>query len=297
MPGSRTRALGVGKPGKVPATRSRSETRVAAGTYNARLDAQMPNIALSHRTGDQATQMTETLHVNDNFTEHLQESRRINLSGALQDQGGPLPRRFYLACTSDVPAMYLTGAAQVSALMYLAGGGGRAARRAGHTGQAAGGRAQVHARYTAGTRRAGARYIAGTRQVDRGWLDGASFLFASLTWSFRMDDHSASPEPFDAAESAFRLLCAGPRRRPGLGGQPGRDLDAGPAPRGRQPGRRLPRRVHQVRVEAVVLQQHHQPSPNAASNAVWVPYGRPPITDRIGLTSLGRLRLASTSPP
>jgi hypothetical protein len=25
-----------------------------------------------------------------------------------------------------------------------------------------------------------------------------------------MDDHSASPEPFDAAETAFRLLCAGP---------------------------------------------------------------------------------------
>jgi hypothetical protein len=26
-----------------------------------------------------------------------------------------------------------------------------------------------------------------------------------------MDDHSASPEPFDAAETAFRLLCAGPQ--------------------------------------------------------------------------------------
>ena len=26
-----------------------------------------------------------------------------------------------------------------------------------------------------------------------------------------MDDHSASPEPFDAADAAFRLLCAGPQ--------------------------------------------------------------------------------------
>jgi hypothetical protein len=26
-----------------------------------------------------------------------------------------------------------------------------------------------------------------------------------------MDDHSAAPEPFDAAEAAFRLLCAGPQ--------------------------------------------------------------------------------------
>ena len=26
-----------------------------------------------------------------------------------------------------------------------------------------------------------------------------------------MDDHSASPEPFDAADTAFRLLCAGPQ--------------------------------------------------------------------------------------
>ena len=26
-----------------------------------------------------------------------------------------------------------------------------------------------------------------------------------------MDDHSAAPEPFDAADTAFRLLCAGPQ--------------------------------------------------------------------------------------
>ena len=26
-----------------------------------------------------------------------------------------------------------------------------------------------------------------------------------------MDDYSASPEPFDAADAAFRLLCAGPQ--------------------------------------------------------------------------------------
>src|SRR5260370_1055684 len=32
---------------------------------------------------------------------------------------GPLPHALYLAFTSHVPAMYLAGAAQVSALMYL----------------------------------------------------------------------------------------------------------------------------------------------------------------------------------
>src|SRR4029077_5457512 len=34
---------------------------------------------------------------------------------------------------------------------------------------------------------------------------------ASLTWSFRMDNHPDGPEPFDAADAAFRLLCAGPQ--------------------------------------------------------------------------------------
>ena len=108
--------------------------------------------------------------------------------------------------------MYLAGAMQVSALMYLAGGGGGLSRRAGTPRGAGGGQAQVHARYKTGTRqRGGARCIAGTRQVNRGWLDGASFPSVSVTWSFRMDDHSASPGPFDAAETAFRLLCAGPQ--------------------------------------------------------------------------------------
>ena len=40
---------------------------------------------------------------------------------------------------------------------------------------------------------------------------GLSFPSASIAWSFRMDDHSAAPEPFDAADAAFRLLTAGPQ--------------------------------------------------------------------------------------
>jgi hypothetical protein len=111
--------------------------------------------------------------------------------------------------------MYLAGAVQVSALIYLTGSSGRGARRGGVTpgGPEAGdaGPCQVHRRYKPGTRQAGGRYIAGSCQVNRGWLDGGSFPSASLTWSFHMDDHSASPGPFDAAEAAFRLLCAGPQ--------------------------------------------------------------------------------------
>jgi hypothetical protein len=38
------------------------------------------------------------------------------------------------------------------------------------------------------------------------------------------------------------------------------------------------------------------PVPNAASNAVGVPAGSPPIRLRIGSTPLGTLRLVSTSP-
>src|SRR6185437_9215438 len=34
---------------------------------------------------------------------------------------------------------------------------------------------------------------------------------ASLTWSLLMDNHPDGPEPFDAADAAFRLLCAGPQ--------------------------------------------------------------------------------------
>jgi hypothetical protein len=57
-------------------------------------------------------------------------------------------------------------------------------------------------------------------------------------------------------------------------------------------------RVDQVRLEAAGLQQLHQPpQPNAASNAAGVTGGRPPVTDKIGVTPLGTLRLASTSPP
>ena len=41
--------------------------------------------------------------------------------------------------------------------------------------------------------------------------------------------------------------------------------------------------MHQVRVEAVVLQQAgSQPQPNAASNATGVPDGRSPISRSIG---------------
>jgi hypothetical protein len=39
------------------------------------------------------------------------------------------------------------------------------------------------------------------------------------------------------------------------------------------------------------------PQPNAAPDAAGVPAGSSPITDRTGLTPLGTLRLASTSPP
>jgi hypothetical protein len=57
-------------------------------------------------------------------------------------------------------------------------------------------------------------------------------------------------------------------------------------------------RVHHVRLEAVAFEQLQQPpQPNAASNAVGVPAGRPPITDKTGFTPFGTLRLASTSPP
>src|SRR6202042_1297084 len=34
---------------------------------------------------------------------------------------------------------------------------------------------------------------------------------APIAWSFRMDNHPDGPEPFDAADTAFRLLCAGPQ--------------------------------------------------------------------------------------
>jgi hypothetical protein len=40
--------------------------------------------------------------------------------------------------------------------------------------------------------------------------------------------------------------------------------------------------VHQVRLEAVVLQQVGQLQPNAASNATGVPAGRFPISRRMG---------------
>jgi hypothetical protein len=57
-------------------------------------------------------------------------------------------------------------------------------------------------------------------------------------------------------------------------------------------------RMHHVRLEAVGLQQLQQPpQPNAASYAAGVPAGSFPITDKIGLTPLGTLRLARTSPP
>ena len=69
--------------------------------------------------------------------------------------------RMYLACTWDVPAIYLAGAAQVSALMYLAVGGRRAGRRDGHAGRAGGGTG-------AGTCQVDRRYIPGTRQVHPG---------------------------------------------------------------------------------------------------------------------------------
>ena len=137
------------------------------------------------------------------------KSRRRNFPGFPGVGCGPLPHGrvpgVYLRCTSrraaqvsapDVPGCRRTG---------------RAGRVAGGPEAASAGTSQVHGRYMPGARRAGARYIAGTCQVDRGWPDGASFPSVSLTWSFRMYDHSASPEPFDAADAAFRLLCAGPQ--------------------------------------------------------------------------------------
>ena len=46
-----------------------------------------------------------------------------------------------------------------------------------------------------------------------------------------MDDHSAAPEPFDAADAAFRLLCAGPQplalHAAKVSGGPGRGLAPG----------------------------------------------------------------------
>src|ERR1700692_2475396 len=76
------------------------------------------------------------------------------------------------------------------------------------------GRPEVHRRYTAGT----SGPAAGLGEVHRRYTPGRSRMAgwgfvpsASLTWSLLMDDYSASPEPFDAADTAFRLLCAGPQ--------------------------------------------------------------------------------------
>jgi hypothetical protein len=113
----------------------------------------------------------------------------------------------YLACTGDVPVIYLAAAVQVSASVYLAGSG--AAGRAAPGGPQAGG-----LRYMPGTCQVYGGPTRGTSQVHGrsiadGWM-GLRFPSLSLTWSFRMDDHSA-PGPFDAAEAAFRLLCTGPQ--------------------------------------------------------------------------------------
>ena len=145
--------------------------------------------------------------------------------------GGPLPHGVYLPCTwrctCDIPRR--GGAGQrpnVPGRRGSRAGAGRAPGRAGRQVQA-----RYIARYTAGTcarRRAGARYIAGTRQVDRGWLDGASFPSASPAWSFPWINHPAAPEPFDAADAAFRLLCAGPRPL-ALHASQARGRPAGPA--------------------------------------------------------------------
>jgi hypothetical protein len=88
--------------------------------------------------------MTTSLRGNDIFDESLQgKSRGKNFSGLCGRSRGPLPHALYLACTWNVPAIYLTGTAQVSALIYLAGDGGRAGLRGGLR---RAGRAQVHAR-------------------------------------------------------------------------------------------------------------------------------------------------------
>ena len=110
-------------------------------------------------------------------------TREISPEKSLRGFAGTGAALYHRPCTSRVPAMYLAGAVQVSALMYLAGDGGpaRAADgppRAGRR-RAGAGTCQVHGRYMPGARQAGARYIAGTRQVNRGWLDGASFPSAS----------------------------------------------------------------------------------------------------------------------
>ena len=108
---------------------------------------------------------------------------RENLAGKIfPGFPGAAAALYHMPCTwrvPGVPAIYLAGAAQVSALMYLAAAAGGPAAGTGRAGRAGGGTGagtspgtrQVHA----GRRRPGARYIAGTRQVDRGWLDGASF--------------------------------------------------------------------------------------------------------------------------
>src|SRR5260370_18995257 len=76
--------------------------------------------------------------------------------------------------------------------------------------------------------------------------------------SFRMDDHTA-PEPFDAADTAFRLLCAGPQPLA---------LHASKVAAG-LPDRLVP--VDELRV----LLLH--PSTNArAPNQVWAELVRPP---------------------
>jgi hypothetical protein len=95
----------------------------------------------------------------------------------------------------------------------------------------------------------------------------------------------ADPVPQQRAELADRLR--GDPAPPGAGpraaaapGWPRRPLSFFTPLRG---DRLAPQRVHQVRLEAVVLQQADQPAqPNAASNATGVPGGRSPISRSIG---------------
>ena len=123
-----------------------------------------------------------TLH-KSGFRGLFSRARRRNIPGGVNYQGnlagkispGPCRARARPFTTgrvpARVPAMYLAGAVQVSALMYLAGSGRRAARRAGHAaaGPEAGGR-----RYMPGTRQVQARYTPGRREVHRRSTPGQS---------------------------------------------------------------------------------------------------------------------------
>ena len=75
----------------------------------------------------QALQMTTSLRVDDIFVESLHQGKLAgNFFRALRAQ----PAAFYhMPCTWNVPAIYLAGTVQVSALIYLAGDGGRAGLR------------------------------------------------------------------------------------------------------------------------------------------------------------------------